>query len=85
MEVNLTRLKKTIKHVILAYLTIDWDIVVNANIFLPLVNKTWLEWLYIAITKLFRDLIHGYIKKGRIIVYYIWQERKHILINIIKS
>lgn len=58
---------------------------INIIIFLLFVYKLRLDHLDIARIKLFRDLIQEYIKKKQITVYYIWQEKKYIFLDIIKS
>lgn len=72
METNLTHLEKAVKHATLARITTDEDIVVKADIFPQLVDKAWLERLDITIMESFGDLIQGYIRTGRITVYYIY-------------
>ena len=38
-KINLTYLEKTEKYIILVYFTINWDVIVNINIFLFFIDK----------------------------------------------
>lgn len=84
-EANLSHLENAIKHATLARITTDWDMVVNANVSPQPVDKGRLEWLDVTITEPFGDLIEGYTRRDRIMVCYLWQEGKHMLIDTRKE